>query len=391
MKTRFGRAYTVCAVLIFNSLIVVALLNAVAIPLLAWMGHRSEEAEILSRKPWLPEIYPNRSLGEVRQLLRETWDISWTYGSFVQFREEPYQGRYVHMTKEGYRTVENQSPWPPHPDHWTIFVFGGSTTFGYGLADEETVPSWLQTELSTLPLSRRPRVYNFGRASYYSSQERALFTKRLASGRKPDVAVFIDGINEFENFLPERELPAYTPQLKILFEESVITWPMLTMFLKRLPLAKLLMQVLPPRARPDDPLLAARRAQDKTVTWVIERYARNLQMISGAGQALGIQCLFVWQPVPEYGYDLAHHLFAHELNPDSSAIRQAGYRRMEQYAKVHFSPRDFLWAADCQASLAEPLYIDDIHYTSRMAHVLATVIAQELHRRGMTPLKGREP
>ena len=43
-----------------------------------------------------------------------------------------------------------------------MFFFGGSTGFGYGVPDDETVPSHLQ-QLLPKASGRTPRVYNFAR------------------------------------------------------------------------------------------------------------------------------------------------------------------------------------------------------------------------------------
>ena len=88
-------------------------------------------------------------------------------------------------------------PWPPRPEATNVFVFGGSTTFGVGLPDDETIASYLQ-ECALANHSRgHPAVYNFGRPSYFSSQELILFQQLLKAGFVPQVAVFIDGINDF--------------------------------------------------------------------------------------------------------------------------------------------------------------------------------------------------
>ena len=78
-----------------------------------------------------------------------------------------------------------------------MFVFGGSTTFGVGLPDDETIASCLQQFAaeghSTPPL----KVYNFAQPAYFSSQELIQFEQLLNAGFIPQIAVFVDGINDF--------------------------------------------------------------------------------------------------------------------------------------------------------------------------------------------------
>ena len=75
-----------------------------------------------------------------------------------------------------------------------IFIFGGSTAFGYGVADQETIASYLQEICRTK--RKNINVYNFACGFYYSTQERILLEKLISKGIDIDIAVFIDGVNE---------------------------------------------------------------------------------------------------------------------------------------------------------------------------------------------------
>src|SRR6185503_15185425 len=103
------------------------------------------------------------------------------YEAFTQFCERPFHGRFVNVSENGFRVSAQQGPWPPDADNFNIFLFGGSTTFGYGLPDSQTVASYLQDDLAARS-SPHVRVYNFGRGSYVSEQERVLFEELLLAG-----------------------------------------------------------------------------------------------------------------------------------------------------------------------------------------------------------------
>ncbi len=125
--------------------------------------------------------------------LRRNGEYEWP----TQFKEAPFHGRYVNVDPSGFRASTPQGPWPPDPANFNIFLFGGSTTFGYGLSDDETLSSAIQHLLSRT--SARPVfAYNFGRGSYFSTQELMLYYRLLASGSVPQVVVFVDGLNDFE-------------------------------------------------------------------------------------------------------------------------------------------------------------------------------------------------
>ena len=59
-----------------------------------------------------------------------------------------------------------------------FFVYGGSTTWGYNVADYQTIPSYLQKELINNGYNDYC-VYNFGGGSYFSTQENIRFQKHL--------------------------------------------------------------------------------------------------------------------------------------------------------------------------------------------------------------------
>lgn len=169
--------------------------------------------------PLLDQIYPDLRPHEIQDILEETWKARpFSYEPFTQFKEREFKGRFVNVDQNGFRVSKNQGVWPPDPDSYNVFLFGGSTTFGYGVPDDQTIASYLQDTLQT-KMHKEVRVYNFGRGFYYWFQERVLFERLLRSGYSPDMAIFIDGYNG-SIFNTCDEL-FYTPMLgKVLTSET---------------------------------------------------------------------------------------------------------------------------------------------------------------------------
>ena len=67
----------------------------------------------------------------------------------------------MNVHEAGFRVGLHQGPWPPAKDEMRIFMFGGSTLFGYGVRDEETISSQLQQFLAG-STDTKVSVYNFG-------------------------------------------------------------------------------------------------------------------------------------------------------------------------------------------------------------------------------------
>src|SRR5262249_38987771 len=145
----------------------------------------------------LQQAYPGYTPEQIRRLIWETYEDdarNFAYEPVTQYKEAPYRGQYVNIDERGFRLVKDQGPRPPDPDAFNVFMIGGSTTFGYGLPDDASIPSRLQELAAAQRCDRPVRLYNFGRASYYSTQEQLLFQSLLAAGGRPDVAVFLDGL-----------------------------------------------------------------------------------------------------------------------------------------------------------------------------------------------------
>jgi hypothetical protein len=64
---------------------------------------------------------------------------------YVGHHDRPLTSEFVNVTSAFHRRTI-QSP-PPQPGARRVFVFGGSTTWGYGVPDSDTVPSRLQALL----------------------------------------------------------------------------------------------------------------------------------------------------------------------------------------------------------------------------------------------------
>jgi hypothetical protein len=375
---RLRRAYLAVAVLWLNLCLSLALLNLLALalperPAAAPFGPAGDSQ--------VHRAYPLLGPGEIERLLRESVR-DFVYEPYTQFRERPFAGRYVNVDVHGFRVGRNQGPWPPDRRHLNVLVFGGSTTFSYGVADEDTVASHLQARLQTLRPPREVRVYNFGRGAYYSTQERVLFEKLLAEGVRPDLAVFVDGLNDFF-FYDDR--PAWTPVLEEVVAQSGRAGgsPYLAA-LRALPASRRIAAWLPaPDVREAMAPARAPRADDAAlIERVLERYLANQRLIEAAAEAHGVRAFFVWQPVPTYRYPPAdrepaqrygRHAYSRFGYPRMAALREAG------------RAGDLLWCADLHGDGSGLLYVDLVHYSPRMAERLARCIADGLRERRALP------
>jgi lysophospholipase L1-like esterase len=366
---RVRRLWRGLALLTFNGLLLFLVANGVAVFLVRPPAPRPP---ILEWGPLLPRAYPGRPPAEVVGIIQETWSRPLEFDPFVLFHEAPCRGRFVNVTPAGYRLSKNQGPWPLDHRYTNVFVFGGSTTFGYGVPDDETVPSFLQESLAGIGLAKEPRVYNFGNGFFYSTQERILFEELATKGLVPDVAIFVDGLNDFIWWGDE---PYSTDRIRTLLQDRAE--PAASDVLGLLPVvraARSRREVPSPPPQPPPPAEALER--------VLRRYDASRKLIAGAGAALGVKTVFVWQPVASYKYDLRYHIFA-SLGLNGAEVCGKGYEAMAAFVAANPQGPSFLWLADLQAGLKEPLYVDRIHYNPGMGRLVARAAADLIRERGL--------
>lgn len=337
----------------------------------------------------LENAYPRLNKSDINRLLSETWRERFlVYESFTQFREHNFKGRYVNIDKKGFRISKNQGPWPPASSSYNVFIFGGGTVFGYGISDDKTIASCLQKILSE-ETGRHINVYNFGRCFYYSTQERMLFEKLLISGNSPDLAIFIDGINDFANI---NDLPLFSSALKQnIGEGNLVSYniqsrlEILQMSLDALPLIKhnkidllkkynlvSLLEHLKTIKLSD---IYSQEALNMIISNIINRYLENKRIIEAVSDKAGVNPVFVWQPIPfhnsEPGLD----------QPDierilSLHLSKQGYPRMKKVIKdKNISWKNsFLWCADFQEKQNDLLNQTSLNYSEKLLETLANVI-----------------
>jgi hypothetical protein len=379
-QSAIARWYAGTALVLFNTAVVFVVLNA-----LVYAGYRvsdrlSPASNAVAKKygnAALVDIYPDMDERSVDALLDETWSRASEFEPYVMFREHATRGKYVNVHEAGFRLSRDQGPWPPAAGRYTVFVFGGSTTFSYGLADEQSLASFLQPALAAA-LERDVVVYNFASGAYQSTQERVLFQELLVKGSKPDLAIFVDGLNDFA--FPH--VPMNTAGLRRALQDT--SGDRALRVVQRLPIMRLVggasggtEERSPLDVDGTDAASDARRRE--LLDSVVQRYLANKRQIEGVAQQFGVRPVFIWQPIPYYKYDAAYHPFSSPTNRHASA----GYLHMQSIVDKQDLGANFVWAADIQEQVKERLYVDAVHYSARMNERLATFIAERIVERGV--------
>lgn len=113
------------------------------------------------------------------------------YEPYTIWDRRYHPGDLVNIDHEGIRRTTNNSD---AGDSLKIWVFGGSTVWGEGAPDDETIPSHLARLMNDWGVDTTVR--NLGERGYVSTQEVVFLYRELQAGKRPDVVVFYDGIND---------------------------------------------------------------------------------------------------------------------------------------------------------------------------------------------------
>ena len=383
--SRLRSGYATTAVIWLNFTVLFLLANLAAFVVLS----RKVEGNMFQWFTKPPEFirealaitYPDLSEDERAELWLDS-AIGFEPDSLVQYREKPVDRRYVKIDENGFRVGADQGPWPPVDEAFNVFLFGGSTAFGYGVPDDQTISSHLQAmlreELADAPGvdGRELRVYNFGRGGFNTTMERLLFDKITLTSSAPDLAIFLDGVNDFAYALD----PAVLTQALTWRREEEQREPVVSA-VRLLPLTQLF-KVGPNSV---DLVDAAKRrsavpadlSERETLDLAVRRYFDNKEIIEKTAAAHGVDVLFVLQPTPTYKYDRSYHTFKGKSFGGHERSGK-GYPLMLEYVEANPQGDEFLWCADIQDGVHELLYVDKMHYSPGMSHRVARCIADGL-------------
>lgn len=113
-------------------------------------------------------------------------NTSTEYTPFTEWKFKKFSGKTVKVDSLGYRYTNNNFANTENE----CYFFGGSTMWGVGSTDAQTIPSiWGQ-------LNKKSKVYNYGVKAYNARQNLESLTNLILEGKKVDMAVFYIGVNE---------------------------------------------------------------------------------------------------------------------------------------------------------------------------------------------------
>lgn len=349
----------------FSIVLAIVLSEVVAKQILAnWAPTRSGFYMLDYDDAQLRALYGTGDPAERRAMLRDLWHdgVPLSYAPYVEFITTPRAGRFVNVTPDGDRWG-SRLPIPTGAK--LAHFYGGSTTFGMGVVDAETIPA--RFELASIERGLPMRTRNFAVNFHQSSQARILFQQHLIKGMRPDLAVFVEGLNDFVFCGPEDD----TFLSPALAQADGRAPPLAQFVAQRSNIVQLAIRFAdPPVPRP------GRECQsDADIAAVVAQMDNSRRMTAAIAAAYGVKVLFVLQPIPGYAYDNSRRPVP--ISDVSAAIHTGSARGYPFILAARdsgkFYAQDSLWLE--RESIDANMYVDYVHYSPAFADHLAKKIA----------------
>jgi hypothetical protein len=322
------------------------------------------------------------------------------YAPFTEHADTETSSKYVNINREGIRSngclLEELDE-----RNSKVIMLGGSTTMGYGVADEDTIPARLQSCIDVTE-SIKLTVVNAGKQSYFSTLELIDLVKIYQSGARPSLVIFIDGCNDvFHNFPVFRNRSRFSESIENFWGEIDYLYrarknnnilssakKLLLSVCSALPLVELSTKVTSKVKRQMD--VADQESgefwtqgidtknvdSDALGVSIADLIYDNWSMAEAISSRYGGNALFVLQPVPYLHLNEKYHLFWR--NPVSPALVETFrvcYERVRE--RMADSPQ-FIDLSKIFLTAEKYTHIDSHHYSPYGNELIAQAISKEV-------------
>lgn len=285
------------------------------------------------------------------------------FSPFVGHMARPVDSPGLHINAEGFRDIDRDYS-KKAPDTVRVFITGGSSAWGSGSVQEDTVAAGLERILNqrvSPSTRRRYEVVNAAFPAWASTQEKILIQQRIVDMR-PDVIIMLSGTNDVHWTLFKRDVRwffSYYDQnyLAIINEMHKSDGH-------------------PERSSPDTVL------NDRLPCSEVGKHtARNIKEAAFAAQQVNARLVFALQPnMNSTGKRLTAHERSYYETQDHElwkhcypAIRDAALAlQAPNYAMLDLSTMFSEFGAD------EELFIDSYHLTARANLMVAEALVAQI-------------
>lgn len=327
---------------------------------------------------WLCGIYMTRTGEEKRNLLpnysedrayaKAIFDdyhrVTHRYKPFAEWQMLPYQGKTLHINKQGLREHNPPSSSTTNP---VIRFFGGSTMWGEGSDDAHTIPALFHQKING------GTVFNHAQLAYNSRQSLDALISMYSTGEKTDVVIFYDGVNDAAFLCPREieELPGH--RLVPLFQQKIYGGKkqFILTVLNNLFTENILLVIQYARNTGENKPSLYNCLDTEKGKIVARMLFQNWVMAHDLVTARGGKFVAVLQPASYIGSPRLDHL---ELNEELGGNFRFVYQEIQRL----ITENNYPWILDLTSSLDgnEYIYIDFCHISSSGNKIIADKISE---------------
>ena len=330
------------------------------------------------------------------ETLEERWE------PFVYFRPKPFKGETITVGMDGLRSTWQPPVTTPASGAQRkpveILMLGGSSLWGFGARDDETIPSLVARSLFDQKCN--VRVKNLAEIGYVSTQEVIALLRELQSGYRPDVVIFYDGVNDTTSAYLEREAGVTTNEVNRREEFNLrkSPWRLTTALVANVignSGSYRVAQVIRRRFGLGESTPTSRNGPGELGIInldVVRRYEANVSIVERLGREFGFEPLFYWQPVifdkpAKVRFESEEALRYASIEPMFRAI----YDAIRDSTRLR-KDRAFHDLSGIFAESSDLVFIDYCHTTESANARVAAEIAQDVIALVRTPAPGdRKP
>lgn len=344
-------SYRALALVLLNTLVLITLIELTATGLFS-LGIVSE-AEERRKRPDAP-YYDAQRWSKIywREHARAGGK---RYQPFVEWRRRPFAGETIRIDQRGVRETPGADC---REGALVVFMFGGSTMWGWGATAELTIPALLQSELSQR-LQEPVCTINFGEDSYVSTQEIITLILELQRDHVPSLVIFLDGINDVSGAYSTgvAGYHQFRDQMKALLEPKSPGWLRVLQGSQTARLVRLV------RERTEEASVPTRSDPQSLAEEVTRNYAANHEIIAALAKQYGFDAFLFWQPaLPACSKRLTpvEEKLLGELDPGLVSLFEEVYPRVRRLASETEGIFDLSSVLD---SYEGQMFIDPVHTT----------------------------
>lgn len=369
-------------------LIVTELILAPIVKSKAWLNRPLTSLDMMDEHYPAPPSYANAIWFEA---YRREFNASVTFDwqPYLYWKTKPFSGKYINVDEDRTRKTwlyEIKTGSSQSKNKKRIFIFGGSTVWGWGARDDYTIPSLVNKYLFE-KYGINIEIINFGEIAFVSTQEILRLMFELQKGNIPDIVVFYDGLNDIYSALRPGQTGVIGVacdefQRKNLFESK---YPILRWIYENYIVQSGMFKIATRLLNKDKaiPITLDSKQVEIISENIIQLYQRNLDIIEALSKKYNFDILCYWQPTIFSKRD--HSDFEKELEKaaQTALFSEAVFKQVNEKARK-IQRSTFHNISDILETKTT-YYIDFSHIDEKGNDIIAARIARDLVNKILNP------